>query len=215
MMAALRKYLIAGVVALTPLLVTVAIINWLLDLSDKAVALVPPQYRPDVLLGIDMPGLGVLVALAFIILVGAITSHFIGSSIIHMIDRLMERIPLVRTIHKATRQLLDALFSDTSKAFKEVVMVQFPQRGRWVIGFVTGEGHLPAHGGGDHYIAVFIPSTPLPTTGWLLFVEPSEIVHMDVSVEDGMKLVLSGGVLPLDASGNAEGTERREGSHDG
>ncbi len=212
MMAALRKYLIAGVVALTPLLVTVAIINWLLELSDKAVALLPPQYRPDLLLGIDFPGLGVVMALVFIILVGAVTSHFIGSSIIHMVDRLMERIPLVRTIHKATRQLLDALFSDTSKAFKEVVMVQFPQRGRWVIGFVTGEGKLPAHGGGDHYIAVFIPSTPLPTTGWLLFVEPSEIVPMDVSVEDGMKLVLSGGVLPLDASARtaAQGAQRGE-----
>ncbi len=211
MMAALRKYLIAGVVALTPLLVTVAIINWLLELSDKAVALLPPQYRPDLLLGIDFPGLGVVMALAFIILVGAITSHFIGSSIIHMVDRLMERIPLVRTIHKATRQLLDALFSDTSKAFKEVVMVQFPQRGRWVIGFVTGEGALPAHSGGDHYIAVFIPSTPLPTTGWLLFVEPSEIVPMDVSVEDGMKLVLSGGVLPLDASARTATQEAQRG----
>ncbi len=198
MMSRLRRYLMAGIAALAPLLVTVVIINWLVDLSDRAVGLLPPDYRPEALLGIHIPGVGIIVALIMVVLIGAAASHFVGGTVIRLIDRIMERIPLVRTVHKATRQLLDALLSDTSKAFREVVMVQFPQRGRWVIGFVTGKGRLPETQGGDRYLAVFIPSTPIPTTGWLLFVSPDEVVHMDMSVEDGMKLVLSGGVLSME-----------------
>ncbi len=195
-MGLLRRYFIAGIVALAPLLVTVAIINWLIETTDRGIDLLPHAYRPEVLFGIDIPGMGILMALLFILLVGAVTTHFIGSQLMHLVDSVMERIPLVRTVHKATRQLLAAIFSDSSKAFQEVVMVQFPNRGRWVIGFVTGEGQLPEHGGGHEFVSVFVPSTPLPTTGWLLFVEEAELVRLDMSVEEGMKLVLSGGVLP-------------------
>lgn len=195
-MNALKKYLVAGVVALAPLLVTVMLIRWLIGLSVNFSNLLPEAYRPETLLGINFPGLDVLLAVAFIILIGAITTHFIGSSIIHWVDRVMERIPLIRTIHKATRQLLGAIFGDSSKAFQKVVMVQFPQPGQWVIGFVTGHGPLPGQENSTDHVSVFVPSTPLPTTGWLLFVEESTLRYLDISVEQGMKLVLSGGVLP-------------------
>ena len=197
-MASLRKYLLAGVVALAPLLVTVALINWLIEISDTAILLLPDEYRPAVLLGIDLPGIGIILALLFIIVIGAVTTHFIGSHLMRLINRIMEHIPLVRTVYKATRQLLEAMFSDQSKAFSSVVMVQFPRSGSWAIGFVTGEDALPAKGNGKPHYSIFIPSTPLPTTGWLLFVEESEVKHLDVSVEEGMKLVLSGGALPPD-----------------
>lgn len=195
-MGLLRRYLIAGVVSLAPLLVTVVLINWLVGLSDKAIAMLPAHYRPEALLGFSLPGMGVLMALVFILLVGAITTHFIGSKMMHWFDLAMERIPLIRTVHKATRQLLNAIFSESGRAFQEVVMVQFPHEGRWVIGFVTGEGHLPGMQEGKQLVTVFVPSTPLPTTGWLLFVEPSELVHLKISVDEAMKLVLSGGMLP-------------------
>jgi uncharacterized membrane protein len=197
-MASLRKYLLAGVVALAPLLVTVALINWLIEISDKAVLLLPDEYRPEMLLGIDLPGMGILLALLFIIVIGAVTTHFVGSQLMRLINRFMERIPLIRAVYKATRQLFEAMFSDHSKAFREVVMVQYPQPGSWVIGFVTGEDALPADSDGKPSYSVFVPSTPLPTTGWLLFVEKSEVKHLDISVEEGMKLVLSGGALPPD-----------------
>lgn len=197
-MASLRKYLLAGVVALAPLLVTVALINWLIEISDTAILLLPDEYRPAVLLGIDLPGMGILLAVLFIIVIGAVTTHFIGNHLMRLINRIMEHIPLVRTVYKATRQLLEAMFSDQSKAFSSVVMVQFPRSGSWAIGFVTGEDALPAEGNGKPHYSIFIPSTPLPTTGWLLFVEESEVKHLDISVEEGMKLVLSGGALPPD-----------------
>jgi len=195
-MGLLRRYLIAGVVSLAPLLVTVVLIDWLIGLSDKAIALVPMRYQPETLLGFSVPGAGVLMALLFILLVGAITTHFIGSKVMYWIDLLMERIPLIRTVHKATRQLLNAIFSESGRAFQEVVMVQFPQHGRWVIGFVTGEGSLPGMQEGEHFTTVFVPSTPIPTTGWLLFVQEGELIRLKISVEEGMKLVLSGGMLP-------------------
>ena len=196
MMAALRKYLLAGIVALAPLLVTVALVNWLIEISDQAIALLPEPYKPANLFGFDLPGMGIALALLFIVVIGAVTTHFVGSWLMGLINGLMERIPFIRTVYKATRQLLESIFSDNTKAFQRVVMVQFPDRGRWVIGFVTGESRLPAVEGGKPFISVFVPSTPLPTTGWLLFVEETELCQLDMTVEEGMKLVLSGGALP-------------------
>jgi len=196
-MIALRKYLLAGVVAMMPLLVVVALVNWLIGLSDKTLALLPRAYQPEIVFGVNVPGMGILLALLFILLIGALTSHFIGRWMMRMLDQGMARIPLVRTVYKATSQLLEAMFGDNSNAFKEVVMVPFPHPDSMVLGFVTGAS--PARPDSDSVhgssVAVFVPSTPLPTTGWLLFVETDKLVHLDMSVEDGMKLVLSGGAV--------------------
>ena len=197
-MAALRRYLFAGIVALTPLLVTIALINWLVELSDHTVALLPLEYRPEVIFGLDIPGLGIIAALLFIIIVGMLTSHFVGRHLVRLVDRVMERIPLVRSVYKAIRQLLEATLSDNSSAFQKVVMVPFPDKTSMVVGFITGEAAIPAPNDSEKRVSVFIPSTPLPTTGWLLFVAPSEVVYLDMSVEEGMKLVLSGGTLPAE-----------------
>jgi len=193
---ALRKYLFAGVVTLVPLLVVVALINWLIEISDKAVALLPVQFRPDALIGMDIPGLGIILALLFIIIVGALTTHFIGRHLMRVVDRVMGRIPLVRNVYSATRQFLESIFGDGSKAFKEVVMVPFPHQGCMVMGFVTGESPLIVGEDEAASVSVFVPSTPLPTTGWLLFVKESELKHLDITVEEGMKLLLSGGAVP-------------------
>lgn len=203
-MTLLRKYLLAGIVALAPLLVTVALINWLIDLSDRAITLVPMEYRADIQMGVDIPGLGIVMALLFIMIIGALTTHFVGHQLMRLIDRIMSRIPLVRTVYKATRQLLEAIFSDQSNSFQQVVMVPFPNRESMVIGFVTGESKLPIEGKTVQRVSVFVPSTPIPTTGWLLFVESSELQFLDMSVEEGMKLVLSGGMI------SSENGEKRE-----
>jgi len=197
----LRKYLLAGVIALMPLLVVVALVDWMIELSDKALALLPPAYHPGLLFGIDIPGMGIILSLLLIMVIGAFTTHFIGRHLMRLIDRIMERIPLVRTVYKATRQLLEAIFGDSSNAFQEVVMVPFPNPGSMVLGFVTGDAPLSADQ--EQRVAVFIPSTPLPTTGWLLFVRKSELQHLDMSVEEGMKLVLSGGTVSNSDGQNA------------
>jgi len=162
-------------------------------------SLLPEQYQPEVVLGFAIPGLGIILALLAIIVIGAVTTHFVGNQMMRLIDRIMGRIPLVRTVYSATRQLLESIFSDHAAAFKEVVMVPFPNAESMVIGFVTGEGPIPMQGDSEIRLSVFIPSTPIPTTGWLLFVKASEVRHLNISVEEGMKLVLSGGMLPASA----------------
>lgn len=203
MMAALRRYLFAGIVALAPLLVTVVLIDWLLDISDRALALLPQEYHPAKLIGFEIPGIGVLLALLFILAVGAITSHVVGAWMMRLLAGIMERIPLIRAVYKGTRQLLESIFSDRSKTFQSVVMIQFPRPGNWMLGFVTGEASLagvPGEAGADA-VTVFVPSVPVPTTGWLFFVQPDELVQLDMSIEDGMRLVLSGGVLTPTSEG--------------
>jgi len=185
------------VVTLVPLLVVAALINWLIEVSDKTVALLPVGYRPDAWIGMDIPGMGIILALLFIIIIGALTTHFIGRHLMRLVDRVMGRIPLVRNVYNSTRQLLESIFGDGSKAFKEVVMVPFPNQGSLVMGFVTGESPLQVSEGETTRVAVFVPSTPIPTTGWLLFVEASELKHLDISVEEGMKLLLSGGAVSI------------------
>ena len=179
MMNALKKYMIAGVVALAPLLITVLLINWLIDLSARFSAWIPEPYRLQTLLGINLPGLDIVFAFLFIILFGAATVHFIGNNLMKWFDMLMEQIPFVRGIQKGTRQLFGAIFGEGPGAFKKVVMVEFPQPNQWVIGFISGEGPLPGTDTDkeNSFIAVFIPSTPLPTTGWLVYVEPTHIKH--------------------------------------
>ncbi|MBL4775130.1 MAG: DUF502 domain-containing protein [Mariprofundus sp.] len=194
-MTALKKYMFAGVVTLVPLLVVVALINWLIDISDRTMTLLPAEYQPEIMLGMDIPGMGIVLALLFIVAVGALTTHFIGRHVMRLVDRVMGQIPLLRNVYSATRQFLEAIFGDGSKAFKEVVMVPFPHQGCMVMGFVTGDSPLVVDGDQAASVAVFVPSTPLPTTGWLLFVEKSELKYLDISVEDGMKLLLSGGAI--------------------
>jgi len=194
-MIALRKYLFAGVVTLVPLLVVVALINWLIEVSNKTMALLPLEFRPEELFGIEIPGMGIVLALLFIIIVGALATHFIGRHVMRLVDRVMDQIPLIRNVYNATRQFLDSIFGDGSKAFKDVVMVPFPHKGCMVMGFVTGDSPLTSAESQSTRLSVFVPSTPLPTTGWLLFVEKSELQYVDISVEEGMKLLLSGGAV--------------------
>jgi len=195
-MIALRKYLFAGVITLVPLLAVVALVNWLIEVSNKTMALLPPELHPEELFGIDIPGMGIVLALLFIIIVGALATHFIGRHIMRVVDRVMDQIPLIRNVYNATRQFLDSIFGDGSKAFKDVVMVPFPHKGCMVMGFVTGESPLTSSEESQtSRLSVFVPSTPLPTTGWLLFVEQSELQYLDISVEEGMKLLLSGGAV--------------------
>lgn len=195
-MKALKKYLIAGLVALAPLLITVLLIHWLIDLSAQFSAWLPEGYRLQTLLGITLPGFDIVLAFVFVILFGAAVVHFIGNNVMKWFDMLMEQIPFVRGIQKGTRQLFSALFSEGPGGFKQVVMVEFPQARQWMIGFISGEGSLPGSTSDKRYFSVFIPSTPLPTTGWLVYVEEDKLQHLDLTVDQGMKIVLSGGVLP-------------------
>lgn len=203
-MAALRRYLIAGAIAMTPVVVVIMLVSWFVGLSDRAIALLPKHLQPDVLLGLHIPGLGILLTLLLVLMVGILTTNFIGSHFMGWIDMLMDRIPLVRSVHHAVKQLMEALLSGSGKAFQRVVLVPFPKEDSWTIGFVTGEAAWPGDKEGEveELASVFVPTTPIPTSGWLLYVPASRLKTLDISVEEGMRIVLSGGMI---------GPKRREG----
>jgi len=202
----LRRYLMAGLVATAPLVITMMLVSWLVDFAHRALNWLPPRLRPDAWAGMHIPGLDVLVALlcvlAVVMLIGALTTNFIGGHLMRWVDALMDRIPVVRSIHSAVRQLMEAMLMGSGKAFREVVLVPFPMHGNWSIGFVTGDARLPAAGfAGQPMVSVFVPTTPVPTSGWLIYVARADLRPLDMSVEEAMKLVLSGGVIapPADA----------------
>jgi len=196
----LKRYLMAGLVALAPLVITIMLVSWLVDFAKRALRFLPPQFRPDAWAGVHIPGLDILIALLcvllVVVLIGALTTNFIGGHIMRWIDMLMDRIPIIRSIHSAVRQLLEAMLMGSGKAFREVVLVPFPMQGSWSIGFVTADARLPAAGFADRgMVSVFVPTTPIPTSGWLLYVARTDLRPLDMSVEEAMKLVLSGGVI--------------------
>ncbi len=202
----LKRYLMAGLVATVPLVITMMLVSWLVDFAHRALNWLPPHLRPDAWAGVHIPGLDVIVALlcvlAAVMLIGALTTNFIGGHVMRWVDALMDRIPIIRSIHSAVRQLLEAMLMGSGKAFREVVLVPFPMQGNWSIGFVTADARLPAAGFADKpMVSVFVPTTPIPTSGWLLYVARADIRPLDMSVEEAMKLVLSGGVIapPADA----------------
>lgn len=194
MMGALRRYLMAGVAVSVPILVTWLVVKWLIEVSDRALSLLPPSFHSEALFGVHIPGLGVVAALAILILIGALTTNFIGNRLMRWFDALLARVPVIRSVYGALKQLMEAVLGKDGRAFRQVVLVSFPQPGQWTIGFVTCETSLPVPGD-ETKVAVFIATTPNPTSGWLLFVNQSELIVLDMSVEEGMKLVVSGGMI--------------------
>ncbi|MFQ5355761.1 MAG: DUF502 domain-containing protein [Mariprofundaceae bacterium] len=191
-----RKWFITGLIVLLPIVGTFMVINWLIRLSDRALALLPEFYQPETLLGIHIPGMGIIFALLFIVLIGMLATNFFGKRLLVWFDSILARVPVVRSIYGAIKQLLEAVVGSRENTFRQVVLVSFPQAGQWSIGFVTGSAKLPLPAEEvDGLVTVFVPTTPNPTSGWLLFVPEEELKVLPMSVEDGMKMVVSGGII--------------------
>ncbi|MDQ7842785.1 MAG: DUF502 domain-containing protein [Armatimonadota bacterium] len=182
----LRRMLITGLLVTMPLAVTYLLLRWLFATLD---GLLQPLARAFI--GATIPGLGLVVGLVLILFIGAVASNVVGRRLLTLVDRLMLRIPLARPVYSATKQISDALLGDQRSTFRRVVLVEWPRHGAHTVGFVTGEDRAED---GTALVSVFIISAPNPTTGFLMLVPESEVVPTNLSVEDGMKLVLSGGI---------------------
>lgn len=201
-----QRYLIAGLLVWVPVGITWLTFKFLLDLTDGLLTLLPEHYRPDHLLGFHVPGLGALLALIVLLLTGVLVANLVGQTLVVWWDELMNRIPLVRTIYSGVKGFTESLV--TSKAsFRQVVMIEFPRRDTWTMAFVTATD-LPDYSGrygGEPQICVYVPTTPIPTTGYNLIVPKSEVVPIDMSVDDAMKMIVTLGVVvpPGKAPGQA------------
>jgi len=195
--ARFRNYFLAGVLVSAPLAITL----WLAwkvvgYVDDRIQPLIPARWSPSTYLSFDVPGLGILVVLSALILIGSLTTGLVGRLIVKYSGWLLTRIPVVGSIYGWIRQILDTLLSEDSTAFREVVLVEYPCRGSWAVGFITGQTRGEVQQLTEETVYnVFVPATPNPTTGFLLFVPERDIRRLDMSVDDGIKLVISGGIV--------------------
>ena len=194
-MAAVRRYLIAGLLVWIPLAITFWVVSLLVELMDQSLLIVPARYRSDALLGFHLPGLGALLTVAILLLTGAIAANFFGRRLLLFWESLLGRIPIVRSIYGGVKQISDTLFSPDGKAFRRAVLVRYPHAGAWTVALVTG---TPEHEVTDHLgheqVSVFVPTTPNITAGFFLIVPRSDTIELHMSVDQALKYIISMGV---------------------
>ncbi|WP_019625485.1 DUF502 domain-containing protein [Thioalkalivibrio sp. ALJT] len=196
MLVSLRRYLIAGLLVWLPLIVTGFIIKLLVDLLDFTILLLPPGWRPEAILGFSIPGAGIVLAVAVVFVTGVVVANIVGRKLVALGEAIVHRIPLVSSIYGAVKQVTETVFSDGGQAFRKVVLIEYPRRGLWSVGFMTGVGTGEVQERTEHkVITVFVPTTPNPTSGFVLMVPHEEAVELDMTVEDGLKFVMSMGVV--------------------
>ena len=195
-MGPLRKWLLAGLLVIVPLAITVWVLQWIVSTLDQTLLILPQAWHPDRLLGFHLPGFGVLLALAILLAVGAITSNFLGKKLVLWGDAILGRIPVVRSIYTSVKQVSDTLFSPSGNAFRVAVLLQWPRTDVWTIGFVTGSpgGEVGNYLLGE-YLSVYVPTTPNPTGGYFVMLRRSECIELRMSVDAALKYVVSMGVV--------------------
>ena len=171
LMRALRRYLINGLLIWVPVLVTVLVVRFILQLMDQTLLVLPPSLRPDALLGLHVPGLGAVLGVLIVLLTGLLVTNFIGQALVAIGEELLERIPFVRALYGGVKSFSETVLSNSGNSFKKVLLVEYPRKGAWSMGFQTTD-HLPEINTrlGEPQVCVFIPTTPNPTSGFIIFV---------------------------------------------
>ena len=192
----LRRYLVTGLLIWLPIGVTIFVFRLLLGLMDRLLFLLPDRLRPEELLGFPVPGLGAALAIILLLGTGMLGANIIGRRLVTFYEGLLSRIPLVRSVYGAVKNFAEIVLSDSGTSFKKVLLIQYPRKGLYSIAFQTSENphEVQAHTS-ETVITVFLPTTPNPTSGFMLFVPKEEIVELEMSVEEALKMVVSLGVV--------------------
>jgi len=192
----IRRYLVAGLLIWLPIGVTVFVFRLLLGLMDQLLFLVPLRYRPEALLGIPVPGLGAALALIMLLVTGMLAANFFGRRLIAFYESLLAKIPFVRTVYSAVKNFAEIVLSDSGTSFKKVLLIEYPRKGLYSIVFQTSDEAAEVQAKtGETIITVFLPTTPNPTSGFMLFVPKVDTVELDMTVEEALKMVVSLGVV--------------------
>lgn len=192
----LKQYLMAGLMIWIPLGITIFVISTIVNLVDKSLLLLPQQYKPEALFGFHIPGLGLLLSILIVLITGVIAANLLGRKLISWWEYLLSRIPLVRTIYSTVKQIFSIILSSNNKAFRQVVLIEYPRKGIWTIAFQTGAATRSFETQTGHeLITVFVPTTPNPTSGFILLLPSSEVQIVSMSIEEALKLVVSLGVI--------------------
>lgn len=195
-MIRLRRYVVAGLLVWLPVGATILVFTLLLDLADQVLLFLPEAFRPEALLGFRIPGLGAILALLVLIVTGSFVANLVGRRLVNLYESLLGRIPLVRSVYSAVKNFAELVFSDTGSSFKKVLLIEYPRKGLYSIAFQTSEEPEEVeHRTGVPLVTVFLPTTPNPTSGFMLFVPRDHIKELDMSVEEALKMIISLGVV--------------------
>ena len=193
----MKKYLITGLLIWIPLVITIWVLKVIFDALDQSLLLLPIELRTESLLGVHIPGLGVLLTIAVVLLTGVFATNFFGARLVEIWHDILHRIPVVNSIYSSVKQISDTLFSSSGQAFRKALLVQWPREGLWTIAFLTGtpgagvQKHLP-----PDCVAVYVPTTPNPTGGYFVIVQRKDVIELDMTVDQALKYIISMGVVP-------------------
>ena len=193
----MKKILITGLLIWIPLAITIWVLLLIVSTMDQTLLLLPPQYQPHALFGYQIPGLGVLLTVVVVFVTGALASNILGQRLLSFWESVLGRIPVVKTIYNGVKQVSDTLFAPGGQAFSKALLVQYPRKDSWTIAFLTGApgGDVAKHLQGE-YVSVYVPTTPNPTSGFFLMMRKSDVIELDMSVDEALKYVISMGVVP-------------------
>ena len=192
----MKKYFITGLLIWLPLAITYMVIAWIVGTLDAILLWLPAEYQPSRFIGFDIPGVGVVASLLLVFFTGLVAANVLGQKLVQLWEALLARIPVVKSIYYSVKQVSDTVFSSNGQAFRKALLVQYPREGVWTIAFLTGQpgGDAAEHLRGD-YVSVYVPTTPNPTSGFFLMMRRSEVVELDMSVDDALKYIISMGVV--------------------
>ena len=192
----LRRYLVAGLLVWIPLGVTVFILRVLIGLMDRTLLLIPAQYRPEEWLGFTVPGLGLLLTVLVLLVTGLLAANIVGRSMVGLWESLLDRIPVVRSVYSAAKNFAEIVFSDSGQSFKKVLLIEYPRKGIYSLAFQTATnlGEVQARMG-EEMICTFVPTTPNPTSGYIIIVPKKDIIELDMEIDEALKMIISLGVV--------------------
>jgi len=192
----LRNYMIGGLLIWIPIMITVWVVRFLSGILDNSLVLLPPSWRPEAVFGTYVPGLGIVLSLLLLFFTGVLVKNLFGGQMVAGLESLVRRIPVVGAVYAGAKTFSETVLTDKGTSFKQVLIVEFPRKGAWSIGFLTAENleEVRARTGED-MISVFVPTTPNPTTGFIIVVKRSEVVFLDMSVDEAFKMILTLGVV--------------------
>ncbi len=195
----IRRYLLAGLVVWLPILATFGILSFIVELLDKSISLLPHAYQPQQLLGFRLPGLGVVISLILLLCTGLVATNFFGQRLVIWSELLLDKIPFIRSIYNTSKQVIQAVLGTNSQAFRKVLLVEYPRKGMWSMAFQTGVSNSVVNGHMDtEMVSIFIPTTPNPTSGFLMMVPKSDVLELSMTIDEALKFIISLGMMQPD-----------------
>lgn len=193
----MKKYFITGLLIWIPLVITIWVLKVIFDALDQSLLLLPLEFRTESLLGVHIPGLGVILTLLTVFVTGVFATNLFGAQLVQLWHDVLQRIPVVNSIYSSVKQISDTLFSSSGQAFRKALLVQWPREGVWTIAFLTGAptGEVARRVPPD-CVSVYVPTTPNPTSGYFAIVPRKDVIELEMSVDQALKYVISMGVVP-------------------